>query len=102
MMAKLRISAGAVMARLVASTTPGAKGARRCRQGSVREASTAVIEPAFGKSAQGVVDLPVDLDAVARQSCACPVAMLARNADFRDTRLARRSLDQVDPPADFA
>jgi hypothetical protein len=64
--------------------------------------STAVIQFPIGETAQSPVDLPIDLDSLLHQTRAGLVAPLSRNADFLDTDLARRGLDHVDPPGDFA
>src|SRR5690349_16249470 len=79
------------------------------RGGSVHQRSSwrlpplsAVIELAFGKPTQRIVDLPVDLDPLVDETRPRHVATLARNADFRYPRLARRGFYRRDAFADFA
>src|SRR5690349_12355046 len=62
----------------------------------------AVVEIAFGKSSQCVVDCHVDLDPFAHEARAGAVTTFAGNAYLLDPCRAWRGLDLIDPSADLA
>jgi hypothetical protein len=59
--------------------------------------SQAVIQIAFGKASQRVVDLRVDRDPFAHQARAGAIAAFSGYTDLLDPRLPRRCFDHVDP-----
>ncbi len=66
------------------------------------QSAQAVVEIAFSKVSQRVVDLHIDLDPFAHPARAGAIAAFPGDAYLVDPRLPWDGFDHVDPPADLA